>query len=130
MTKDELLQYKGTEKEINQLKERIEMLKEKKTSIKSQIITDMPLGGEGVDTTTLMVMIENAVEELIKKEENLLDIMLEIEECIDELDDSTERFILRARYIEGKTFEQIAVDIDRSWRHTIRKHGEILEKIK
>lgn len=130
MTKDELLQYKGTEKEINQLKERIEMLKEKKTSIKSQIITDMPLGGEGVDTTTLMIMIENAVEELIKKEENLLDIMLEIEECIDELDDPTERFILRARYIEGKTFEQIAVDIDRSWRHTIRKHGEILEKIK
>lgn len=130
MTKDELLQYKGTEKEINQLKERIEMLKEKKTSIKSQIITDMPLGGEGVDTTTLMIMIENAVEELIKKEESLLDIMLEIEECIDELDDPTERFILRARYIEGKTFEQIAVDIDRSWRHTIRKHGEILEKIK
>lgn len=130
MTKDELLQYKGTEKEINQLKERIEMLKEKKTSIKSQIITDMPLGGEGVDTTALMIMIENAVEELIKKEESLLDIMLEIEECIDELDDPTERFILRARYIEGKTFEQIAVDIDRSWRHTIRKHGEILEKIK
>lgn len=90
----------------------------------------MPLGGDCVDTVTLMVMIENAIEELIRKEEDLLGLMLEIEECISRLDSPTERFILRARYIEGKTFEQIAVDIDRSWRHTIRKHGEILEKIK
>lgn len=130
MTKEELLQYRVTKKEIVQLKERIEMLKDKKTSIKSQIISDMPLGGNSVDTEAIMVMIENSIEEWIKKEELLIDLMFEIEECIDGLDDSTERYIMRARYIECKTFEQIAVDIDRSWRHTVRKHGEILEKIR
>lgn len=131
MTKEELLQYRVTKKEIVQLKERIEMLKDKKTSIKSQVISDMPIGNsEGIDIETLMVMIENSIEEWIKKEELLIDLMFEIEECIDGLDDSTERYIMRARYIECKTFEQIAVDIDRSWRHTVRKHGEILEKIR
>ena len=35
--------------------------------------------------------------------------------------------ILYSHYVESKSFEQIAVDIGYSWRHTIRKHGEALQ---
>ena len=37
------------------------------------------------------------------------------------------RDILWHRYMEHKTFEQIAVDLDLSWRHTIRLHGAALK---
>ena len=129
MTKEELLQYKSTKKEVEGLKERIEMLKEKKTSIKSQIIKDMPSGGEGIDIETLMIMIENAIEELIRKEEKLIDIMLEIEETIDSLEDPLERYILRVRYIECKNWEEICVLTNYSWRQIHRLHSNILKKI-
>ena len=63
-----------------------------------------------------------------KKEIKLYNKQLEIENCINSLE-PTERIIARSRYIEGKTFEQIAVDLNYSWRHTIRIHGKILQKI-
>ena len=130
MTKEELLKYRGLKKEVEELNERIEMLKEKKTSIKSQIINDMPVGGgEGIDIETLMVMIEDAIEELIRKEEKLIDTMLEIEECIDGLEDPLERYILRTRYIDCKNWEEICVLTNYSWRQIHRMHSNILKKI-
>lgn len=130
MTKEELLKYKGLKKEVEELNERIEMLKEKKTSIKSQIISDMPAGnGEGMDTETLMIMIENAIEELVRKEKDSIDAMLEIEEKISELEDPLERYILRTRYIDCKNWEEICVLTNYSWRQIHRMHSNILKKI-
>ena len=130
MTKEELLKYRGLKKEVEELNERIEMLKEKKTSIKSQIISDMPTGGgEGIDIETLMVMIEDAIEELVRKEKDSIDVMLEIEEKIDELEDPFERYILRTRYIDCKNWEEICVLTNYSWRQIHRLHSNILKKI-
>lgn len=130
MTKEELLKYRGLKKEVEELKERIEMLKEKKTSIKSQIISDMPVGsGKSIDIETLMVMIENAIEELARKEKDSIDAMLEIEECIDGLEDPFERYILRTRYIDCKSWEEICVLTNYSWRQIHRLHSNILKKI-
>ena len=76
----------------------------------------------------LLIKIEECIEEYNKKEIKLYNKQLEIENCINSLE-PTERIIARSRYIEGKTFEQIAVDLNYSWRHTIRIHGKILQKI-
>lgn len=40
------------------------------------------------------------------------------------------RTLLRMRYIGGKTFEQIAVDMCYSWRQTVRLHGAALIAVK
>lgn len=37
--------------------------------------------------------------------------------------------ILNYRYIEGKSFEWIAVEINYTWRHTINLHGKALEEM-
>lgn len=37
--------------------------------------------------------------------------------------------ILTMRYVEGESWEQIAVDIGYTWRHTIRLHGEALKRM-
>lgn len=40
------------------------------------------------------------------------------------------RTLLFERYINGKTFEQIAVEMNYSWRQTIRLHGAALNSVR
>lgn len=130
MTKEELMQYGSIELEVKQIKERIEYLEEKKTSIKNQVITDMPVGGgEGADILTLITKIEDSQIELIQKQSKLVDIMESIEHTIDGLEDSTERLILRSRYLQCKKWEEICVELNYSWRQIHRLHSNILKKI-
>ena len=50
----------------------------------------------------------------------------EIEHTIDAIENKTLRTLLYERYINGKSFEKIAVDMNYSWRQTIRLHGTAL----
>ena len=130
MTKDDLKEYKRIKKELKQIQFKLKELEERKTSIKSMIISDMNVQTSHNNNSIedLLIKIEECIEEYNKKEIKLYNKQLEIENCINSLE-PTERIIARSRYIEGKTFEQIAVDLNYSWRHTIRIHGKILQKI-
>ena len=130
MTKDDLKEYTSIKKELKQIQFKLKELEERKTSIKSMIISDMNVQTSHNNNSIedLLIKIEECIEEYNKKEIELYNKQLEIENCINSLE-PTERIIARSRYIEGKTFEQIAVDLNYSWRHTIRIHGKILQKI-
>ena len=54
---------------------------------------------------------------------------VEIEETLGQVGDYAFQDLLRMRYIEGKTFELIAVEMGYSWRHTVRIHGEALQAV-
>ena len=70
----------------------------------------------------LEMQIDRAVDELIRvKAEVLAGIM--------KLEDGRHRKILRARYIDGMTFEEIAVAIKYSWKQTRRLHAAALVKM-
>ena len=47
-------------------------------------------------------------------------------EMIESLDDDREKIILYKRYFEKKSFEQISVDTNYSWRQVHRLHGRAL----
>ena len=47
---------------------------------------------------------------------------------IEKLTDSTQYDVLFKRYVEHKTFEVIATDLNYSWRQIIRIHGEALRE--
>ena len=130
MTKDDLKEYTSIKKELKQIQFKLKELEERKTSIKSMIISDMNVQTSHNNNSIedLLIKIEECIEEYNKKEIKLYNKQLEIENCINSLE-PTERIIARSRYIEGKTFEQIAVDLNYSWRHTLRIHGKILQKI-
>lgn len=129
MKKEELMQYKNLKIEINKLEERIEALEEQKTSIKSPTITDMPNGGKGLELLDLMVMIEETQTRLTEKRKELLKMLNKIEDVIETLDNSLDRNILRARYIECKKWEQICVELHYSWRQIHKLHSDVLKKI-
>ena len=77
------------------------------------------------------------------KYDRLVELDAEIDRCIDELvrtkmeiirgirrlTDGRHREILRKRYLEGQTFEQIAVGIGYSYKQTCRLHGRALFKM-
>ena len=73
---------------------------------------------------------------LIKKDELLAKILDDISrkekarkrinDALDQMTNEAERTLLILRYKHGMTFEQVAVGMDYSWRHTLRLHGSAL----
>lgn len=73
---------------------------------------------------------------LIRKDEMLARILDDInrkesarrriDEAILAMPSETERTLLILRYKRGMTFEQIAEEMEYSWRHTLRLHGSAL----
>lgn len=73
---------------------------------------------------------------LIKKEEILSRIMKDIDRkeaarqridnALNAMASETERTLLILRYKRGMTFEQVAEEMEYSWRHTLRLHGSAL----
>ena len=131
MTKEELKEYIEVKREIKIIEEKIEFLESKKTSIKSQIITDMPRGEAEQDRLgQLLIQIEELIDLYNEKQDKLLKQQLKIEKCIDKLEDSIDRNIMRLRYLEGYTWERMCVLLNYSWNGIHKKHRKILEKIR
>ena len=53
----------------------------------------------------------------------------EIETVIETLEDKTLQLLLRYRYIDGMTWEQIAVKMRYDYRWVLRLHGRALERL-
>lgn len=64
-----------------------------------------------------------------QKREKLATELLRIEQAIETLD-STERTLMRLRYIDGLSWQAIALRISYSWQQTHRIHARALIKIK
>lgn len=94
------------------------------------MITDMPSGAQISDR------IANAVErltacadELEREAEHMQQLMREIRAVIGTVPDAIQRRLLLLRYIDGHTWEEIAVMMNYSYVHICRLHGKALSKI-
>lgn len=132
MKKEELKNYMETKREIEIIKDKIEYLEEKKTSIKSMIIDDMPKGSntENDRLGELLGEIEELLNIYNEKQIRLIKQQMKIEDVIDKLEESTDRNIMRLKYIDGYTWERICVIMNYSWNGIHKKHRKILEKIR
>ena len=130
MTKEELKEYNILKIEVEQLEERIVFWKERTTSIKSQIISDMPQGGgEGnKGLLDILVNIEEAIEKYSKKIIKLIVKTYDIEETIESLD-TVERVLMRYRYMDNLKMYEIARKLNYSERTVNSIHSEALQKI-
>lgn len=131
MTKEELKSYIENKREIEIIKDKLEYLEEKKTSIKSLIIDDMPKGynGDNDRISALLGEIEELINIYREKELKLIKQQIHIENAIDNLEDPTDRNIVRLKYLDGHTWEKICVILNYSWNGIHKKHRKILEKI-
>nr|DAK93054.1 MAG TPA: Protein of unknown function (DUF1492) [Caudoviricetes sp.] len=128
-TKDYLNQVGRLNRMINNKLIEIAQLKELACSI-SAIQT-----GERVQTTPNYDKIGTAyakIDDMERKLDKLIDTYVDkknhIISQIDGVEDEMLYNILFARYIERKTFEKIATELEYSWRQIIRLHGKALKQ--
>ena len=131
MTKEELKSYIENKREIEIIKDKLIYLEEKKTSIKSMIINDMPksCNMENDMIGNLLADIEDLINIYKEKELELIKQQIKIENAISKLEDPTDRNIIRLKYLDGHTWEKICVILNYSWNGIHKKHRKILEKI-
>ena len=131
MKKEELQQYSSIEKELRIIEEKLKYLKEKKTSIKSMVISDMPkcTSNSNDAITDLLAEIEDVTILYTEKYFKLFKKLKEIEKEFEKLENPLERTVLRMVYIERKNFEEIAKYISYSYRTVRRLHKEGVKKI-
>jgi len=123
-----LSKYKNIVREYNQLVERYGFVAESSDNVKAKVITSMPVS----HSTTNDKMSDNMcqkekLENLIQARlDNLYETIVEIEEAIQKIQESIFRTILSLRYVDGKKWENIAVELNYSWKQVHRLHNEAL----
>lgn len=132
MTKEELNNYTELCREIKNIEEKIQYYTEKKTSIKSQMITDMPVSsnGERDKLGRLLVQIEELIDVYYEKQARLVQMQINIENEIEKLEDATDRNIMRLRYLDNYTWEKVCVMLNYSWNGIHKRHRKILDIIR
>ena len=107
MLKQDLKNLRYLEKEIKRLEERIEELESAVQKLTSKN-DGMPRGG------SLDLMKEELIDQKTVLEHKRWELVLlkaETERTLNELDDSLLRLILTKRYIDGKTWAAVAIEI-------------------
>lgn len=90
--------------------------------------SDMPAGAGGPrDLSEYMVKVEELERDLNRQLDECIRLEVQIRRDIDMLEDEREREILRLRYIDGMTWEQVASSIPCDVRTATRAHGRALE---
>ena len=131
MVKQDLQSYISIKRELNQINERIQELEHAKYSISSPTWSDIPTGGYGDHDKigTMLTRIEEQSDMYWEKYNELLEIQNEIEKAIEKLE-PIEREVIRYKYFEGKTFDDIADIINYSFTTVRRIHKRSVEKLK
>lgn len=130
MTKERLRRYQALCKEVASLRARVYELESSIGSLKSPTFDGLPSGQAEASSVELAV---EALSGLKSKYLQKLAVMCQeqaiIEGAILGLDDYTEQCLLRARYIEGQTWEEVCETIGYSWSQTHRVHAAALQHI-
>ena len=132
MTKHELQEYMKQVREQKRLESRIAELTAEMQRIKSVVLSDTPKG-KGKSNERLEQIIDekqqliNDYKEQIKKAHI---IMSKIEVAVNSLSDERFRMILSMRYLDGRTWEYIADNMNYNLKWIYILHKRALNKIK
>lgn len=86
----------------------------------------MPRGSEQSDLSNYIVALDEMIEELKNERLERAKLRQRIERDIRALDNEDEQEVLRLRYIKDLKWEEVALELNYSWAHTHRIHGEAL----
>ena len=128
MTKQELQKYCWIQRNIQQLEEKLFELETKATRMTAHLFTQAP-GSSGYShdkIANIVTKIMEVKEEINNQLQKMYDLLGKIEKAIETLP-PREKYLIRARYIEGKTWERIAVDMNYSWQHVHKIHSRALK---
>lgn len=128
-TKQYLMQISRLDRKINNKLSEIAQYRELAQSIsavenKERVQTSPDfdkIGGAISKLDEMERKLDKMIDEYVEKKTKII-------EQIDKMDDEIHYQILFSRYIEKKTFEKIATEINYSFRNTTRLHGKALKE--
>ena len=95
------------------------------------IVNDgMPHGSNQRDLSDYIVTIDEMIEDLKQERLKRAKRQQEIEHRIRQMKDEDEQRVLRLRYIKGLKWEEVAVEMEYSWKQIHRIHSEALKNFK
>jgi DNA-directed RNA polymerase specialized sigma subunit len=128
--KEYLQQYRNAEDSINAKLDQIHKLRELATKTTQTLTADNVQSSGSEDKISVIVSkivdMENEVDAEI---DELHDIKNQVEGVISAVPNAKQRAVLTRRYINGYTWERIAVDLDISYQWVCELHGRALQKI-
>ncbi len=128
--KEYLRRYKAADDEINDLMREKERILSRLTRMTASA-TGMPHGGGDTDQLTNGVAkIIELEKEIDAKVDKLVELRREIEASIETVDSNIQRRLLKLRYIDGMTWERVAVEMNYSYMQVCRLHGKALNAFK
>lgn len=129
--KDYLKSYKKSRNRLNALELQLQQIKVDMVHVRASQGDGMPRAkGETTDLSRYMEQMADLEEWIDDKRSELMDKQIKITAAINTLDDEDECTIMTEKYLNGKTWEQVAEDNGYSWRTVHRIHGRALKKIK
>lgn len=124
-----LLQYRRLDERIDRLEKEKARWIERATKM-SASSDGMPRGSGVSDTVGQAVAkIADLQAEINREIDRLVDLRREIEAAIRTVPDDTMRDLLRYRYIDAMTFEEVAVRMHYNYRWITRLHGRALSEL-
>ena len=125
--KEYLLRYQAVKREIEDLDYRMAQLRLKYAAPSAIGYSDMPKAHNTEhDLSEYVAKMDELTDYMISKYTRLRGIEVDIYKRVDQMQDQTERDILRTRYIDGLTWDQIALKLGYSRRNVTRIHGRAL----
>lgn len=129
-SKEFLQQYQDANHQINAKLDQIHRLRELATKTTQSLIPDRVQSSAAQDKVSVIVgKIVDMEHEVDLEIDHLQEIKHKIEAAIQSVTDAKQRAVLTRRYINGQTWEQIAVDLNISYQWVCELHGRALQKI-
>lgn len=120
--KDYLMQYRESIDRTKELTAHLDELKAEAVRLKDH-------EGQKVELDEAVSKYVDACTDAAAYLEMLADKRKEIESTINQIKSEKLRTLLRYRYIHGKTWEQIAVDMNYTYRRITQLHGKAISVI-
>lgn len=114
------------DREIRTLEEVISSTRERLESVTQSYSGDGAQSSKDPHKFDRLVELESLVNEKIDEQ---IQIKTEILEAISQIRDRRQRIVLTEYYLNMKTWEQVAVEINYSWRQVMNIHGRALQEM-
>lgn len=133
MTRDELKKqlhsYRDLQAEAGQISKALERVEAVMAAPRSPNMDGMPrAGGPGDPVLGIVTQHLTLLERYRDQLDKLAAAQTAIEDLIESLD-HLERRLMRHRYIEGLSWEEVCIAIGYSWRHTHNIHARALDQL-
>lgn len=126
--KDILREYQVIERRIRRRQNEKKSWMEKATAV-SPALSDMPKGGGTDKIQNAVCRIADIEADINRDIDRLIDLRERIEAAVCAIPDGRLRDLMRYRYMDGMTWEEIAVEMEISYQWVCKLHGDALKEI-